>query len=108
MAEGGKSGKVPGGDVINGKKTYLLLRSLDLTNGKEREMLQSVINNKGTVPERVPEIRAIYEQCGVLDEARQLINSDTEAALSALDSLPYAEGREYLKGFALKLMKRDF
>lgn len=108
MAEGGKSGKVPGGDVINGKKTYLLLRSLDLTNGKEREMLQSVINNKGTVPERVPEIRAIYEQCGVLDEARQLINSDTETALSALDSLPYAEGREYLKGFALKLMKRDF
>ena len=108
MAAGGKSGKVPGGDVINGKKTYLLLRSLELTNGKERNILQSVIDNKGISPDRVPEIRAIYEQCGVLDEARQLINSGTEAALSAVDTLPHKEGREYLKGFALKLMKRDF
>ncbi len=108
MAEDGKSGKVPGGDVINGKKTYLLLRSLDLTTGTERELLQSVIDNKGISPDRVPEIRGIYERCGVLDEARQLVNSDTEEALSAVDTLPYEEGREYLKGFALKLMKRDF
>lgn len=108
MAEDGKSGKVPGGDVINGKKTYLLLRSLDLTSGSERKILQSVIDNNGISPDRVAEIRDIYEQCGVLDEARQLVNSDTEEALSAVDTLPYEEGREYLKGFALKLMKRDF
>lgn len=108
MAEDGKSGKVPGGDVINGKKTYLLLRSLDLTRGSERELLQSVIDNNGISPDRVAEIRDIYEQCGVLDEARQLVNSDTEEALSAVDTLPHEEGREYLKGFALKLMKRDF
>ncbi len=108
MAVDGKSGKVPGGDVINGKKTYLLLRSLDLTTGAERQLLQSVIDNNGISPDRVPEIRGIYEQCGVLDETRHLINTDTEEALSAIDSLPYEEGREYLKGFALKLMKRDF
>jgi len=108
MAEDGKSGKIAGGDVINGKKTYLLLRSLELTGGERRKTLQSVIDNKGTEPERVPEIRAIYEECGVLDEARQIINRDTEDALSAVESLPHAEGREYLKGFALKLMKRDF
>ncbi len=108
MADDGKSGKIPGGDVINGKKTYLLLRSVELTGGSQRELLQTIIANKGIEPERVPEIRAIFEQCGVLEEARQLINSDTEEALSALQPLPYAEGRDYLKGFALKLMKRDF
>ena len=108
MAEDGKSGKVTGGDVIHGKKTYLLLRSLELTTGKEKEMLQSVIDNNGISPDRVADIREIYERCGVLEEARQLINSDTEKALTAIDSLPFEEGREHLKGFALKLMKRDF
>ncbi len=108
MARDGKSGKVPGGDVINGKKTYLLLRSLELTDGPEKDLLRSVIDNNGISPDRVTEIRDIYEQCGVLEEARQLVNSDTEEALSAVDTLPYEEGREYLKGFALKLMKRDF
>ncbi|ACF45440.1 MAG: polyprenyl synthetase family protein [Prosthecochloris sp.] len=108
MADDGKSGKIPGGDVINGKKTYLLLRSIELTEGNERKLLQSIIANKGIEPERVPEIRAIFEQCGVLEEARQLINRDTEEALSAIDPLPFGEGRDHLKGFALKLMKRDF
>jgi geranylgeranyl diphosphate synthase type II len=108
MADDGKSGKIPGGDVINGKKTYLLLRSLELSSGSDRDLLQSVIENKGIAPERVSEVKAIYERCGVLEEARLLINRDTEEALTAADRLPFAEGREYLKGYACILMKRDF
>ncbi|NTW56935.1 MAG: polyprenyl synthetase family protein [Chlorobiaceae bacterium] len=108
MAADGKSGKMAGGDIINGKKTYLLLRSLELTAGKDRELLQSIITNKGTAPENVTEVKAVYEKCGVLDETAALINRTTEEAFSALDQLPYPEGREYLRGYANILMKRDF
>jgi geranylgeranyl diphosphate synthase, type II len=108
MAEDGKSGKMAGGDIINGKKTYLLLRSLELTSGKEHDLLNSIISNKGIEADRVPEVKAIYERCGVLEETASLINRTTEEALSAIDELPYAEGRDYLKGFANILMKRDF
>ena len=108
MAENGKSGKMAGGDIINGKKTYLLLRSLELTTGVERDLLHSIIINKGIGAERVPEVKAIYERCGVLDETASLINSTTEEALTAIESLPHTEGREHLRGFANMLMKRDF
>lgn len=108
MAEAGKSGKMAGGDIINGKKTWLFLRSLELTSGKEHELLQSIIDNKGIGAERVGEVKTIFEQCGVLAETSAMINRDTEDALEAIASLPYAEGREYLKGFANILMKRDF
>lgn len=108
MAEDGKSGKMAGGDVINGKKTYLLLRSLELTSGEEHDLLQSIIVNKGINAERVAEVKAIYEKCGVLKETAALINQDTEEALTAIATLPHAEGCEYLKGFANMLMKRDF
>ncbi|ACF12170.1 Polyprenyl synthetase [Chlorobaculum parvum NCIB 8327] len=108
MAGDGKSGKVPGGDVINGKKTWLLLRSLELAEGADRELLQSIFDNNGTSPENVPAVKAIFEQCGVLEETRAKINEDTEAALDALESLPFEEGRGYLRGFANILMKRDF
>jgi geranylgeranyl diphosphate synthase type II len=108
MAEDGKSGKMAGGDIINGKKTYLLLRSLELTSGADRDLLSSIISNKGISADRVPEVKAIYERCGVLEETASLINRNTEEALTAIDELPYAEGREYLKGFANILMKRDF
>ncbi|MBN1929399.1 MAG: polyprenyl synthetase family protein [Chlorobiaceae bacterium] len=108
MASDGKSGKVPGGDVINGKKTWLLLRSLELATGSDRELLQSIIDNNGTTPDNVPAVKAIFERCGVLDETRAKINEDTEAALDALESLPFEEGRGYLRGYANILMKRDF
>jgi geranylgeranyl diphosphate synthase type II len=108
MAEDGKSGKMAGGDIINGKKTYLLLRSLELTSGADRDLLSSIISNKGISADRVPEVKAIYERCGVLEETASLINRNTEEALTAIDEMPYAEGREYLKGFANILMKRDF
>ncbi len=108
MANNGKSGKIVGGDVINGKKTYLLLRSLELTSGTEHDLLHSVIINKGISADRIPEVKAIYEQCGVLAETAALINSTTEEALSAIDDLPYAEGKEYLQGFANVLIQRDF
>ena len=108
MAGDGKSGKVPGGDVINGKKTWLLLRSLELAEGADRDLLQSIFDNNGTSPENVPAVKAIFEKCGVLDETRAKINEDTEAALDALESLPFEEGRGYLRGFANILMKRDF
>jgi geranylgeranyl diphosphate synthase type II len=108
MADDGKSGKVPGGDVINGKKTYLLLRSLELSSGSDRKLLESIIENKGIGPEKVSLVKDIFARCGVLEETHDLINRTTEEALSALDPLPYAEGREYLKGYACILMKRDF
>lgn len=108
MADNGKSGKMAGGDIINGKKTYLLLRSLELTSGADRELLYSIIINKGLNPDRVPDVKAVYERCGVLEETAELINSNTEEALTAIDRLPHAEGREYLKGYANILMERDF
>ncbi len=108
MAEDGKSGKMAGGDIINGKKTYLLLRSLELSSGADHDLLTSIIANKGIGAERVPDVKAIFERSGVLDETAALINKNTEEALSALDNMPHADGRDYLKGFANMLMKRDF
>ncbi len=108
MAKDGKSGKMAGGDIINGKKTYLLLRSLELSSGAEHDLLNSIIVNKGIGAEKVAEVKTLFERCGVLEETAALINKDTEEALTALDNLPLVEGREYLKGFANVLMNRDF
>ena len=108
MADDGKSGKVPGGDVINGKKTYLLLRSIELASDADRQILLSIIENNGIGADRVAEVRDIYIRSGVIDETRALINRETEEALAAVEPLPFPEGREYLKGFASLLMKRDF
>ncbi|ACF12875.1 Polyprenyl synthetase [Chloroherpeton thalassium ATCC 35110] len=107
MADDKKFGKVPGGDLMEGKKTFLLLRALELTTGEDHLLLQSVIDNHGIAQERIPEIKDIYERCGILNEAQELINSNFEKAVTLSEKLPNEAGREALVGFTAMVMKRD-
>jgi len=107
MADDKKFGKVPGGDLMEGKKTFLLLRALELTTGSDHDLLQAVIDNQGIEQERIPEIKAIYERCGVLTEAQQIINGNFEKAVALSEKLPNEAGRKALVGFTAMLMKRD-
>ncbi|MFN3394267.1 MAG: polyprenyl synthetase family protein [Candidatus Thermochlorobacter sp.] len=105
---GDKSGKVEGGDVIEGKKTFLLLKALERAKGKDKALLQHIIKHKGIEKERVPEVKAIYERCGVIEEARKLIETDFKQALKYAKKLPHLAGRDKLMEFAAYVMNREF
>ncbi len=105
---GEKFGKTPGGDLIEGKKTFLLLKALELTKGKDRALLQSIIERKGIEPSRVMEVKSIYERCGVIEETQAAIVRDFEKAKSLALKLPHKRGREQLIAFAELVMQRDF
>lgn len=105
---GEKFGKTPGGDLIEGKKTFLLLKALELTKGKDHALLKSIITNKGIEASRVMEVKAIYERCGVIEETQAVIAHDFEKAKSLALKLPHKRGRERLISFAEFVMQRDF
>ncbi len=105
---GEKSGKRLGGDLIEGKKTFLLLKALELTKGKDNALLKSIIKNKGIDPLRVMEVKAIYERCGVIEETQATIKRDFEKAKSLALKLPHQRGREQLIAFAELMMHREF
>ncbi|MGQ9806735.1 MAG: polyprenyl synthetase family protein [Chlorobiales bacterium] len=105
---GEKFGKTPGGDLIEGKKTFLLLKALELTKGKDHALLKSIIANKGIEASRVMEVKTIYERCGVIEETQGIIARDFEKAKSLALKLPHKRGRERLIGFAELVMRRDF
>ena len=62
-------GKTIGGDLIEGKKTYLLLRALERTQGEEREWFLRIVREGGLPPAQVGEARERMARSGVLDEA---------------------------------------
>ncbi|MDX2130136.1 MAG: polyprenyl synthetase family protein [Chloroherpetonaceae bacterium] len=105
---GEKSGKTVGGDIIEGKKTFLLLKSLELAKGKDRALLQTVIKEKGIDKSRVPEVKAVFEKCGAVQEAKNAIETEYNKALKLASKLPNKDGRDMLLGLAAYLMKRDY
>ena len=85
-------GKRVGGDLVEAKKTFLLVRALEHARGEDREWFAQIVSEGGLAEHRIDEARARLERIGVLDEARQAVERHTKAALSLLSSLEAQEG----------------
>lgn len=98
-------GKTIGGDLIEGKKTFLFLEALEKSNGEDRKKLLKVIERKGIRRNQVSSYKMIYEKLGVLDDARKKIKSYTNKALKSVASLD-DENKKIFKWLADSLIHR--
>jgi geranylgeranyl diphosphate synthase type II len=80
-------GKTIGGDLVEGKKTFLFLEALEKSRGEDRKKLLKVIDQKGIRKNQVSSYKMIYEKLGVLDDARREIRSYTQKALRSVNLL---------------------
>ncbi len=80
-------GKMIGGDLIEGKKTYLLLRAIERTKGSEREWFMRIVHDRGLSQEDVSEARERMERSGVLEEARAEIQRYSRQAAECTERL---------------------
>jgi geranylgeranyl diphosphate synthase, type II len=100
-----KFGKSIGGDLVEGKKTFLFLEALEKSNGEDRKKLLKVIERKGIRRNQVNSYKIIYEQLGVLDDALREIKSYTQKALRSLNLLQ-PENKKIFRWLADSLIHR--
>lgn len=80
-------GKRIGGDLIEGKKTFLFIEALEKAKGTDKTDLLKVIKNKGIHPNQIPKYKKIYKELGVLDDAKNAIRNYSNKALKSIDKL---------------------
>jgi geranylgeranyl diphosphate synthase type II len=115
VAEEKEFGKAIGGDIIEGKKTFLLLTALEQASGNDRRTLLRVMRRHDEPPlrsqrEREEEIRrvtAIYKKTRALPKAAKRIASDTQRANEALSHLPTSRARDALLWLSGMLLRRS-
>ena len=101
-------GKTIGGDIVEGKKTFLLLTALERANRTDRVILRSVTpNNPQTTNVRIKLVREIYRRTGALDAARNEVERCTLRAQGALKSLPESRSKAILAWLAQQLVERS-
>ncbi len=105
-AEEADFGKKIGGDLIEGKKTFLLLKALEIAQGKKLREFQAVIKNKGIKEEEVTKYRLLYEELNIFEMAKKEINRYTKKALKAIKDIQDEEARALLNWLANKLADR--
>ncbi|HEY0030164.1 MAG TPA: polyprenyl synthetase family protein [Bacteroidia bacterium] len=110
-ADAAKFGKQKGGDIIANKKTYLLLKAIEMAEGNRymKEELQQWINApQFDAKEKVEAVTNIYNFLNVKDLARTEMQKHYELALTFLKDIPVAESKKQnLIAFAESLMVRE-
>ncbi|NWF88015.1 MAG: polyprenyl synthetase family protein [Ignavibacteriaceae bacterium] len=105
-ADEAEFGKVVGGDLIEGKKTFLFIKAFEKAKNDDKRALFEVVLNKGIKKHQVEEYKQIYERLGVLTDAKNSISKYTEAAVCSLKKLPRKEDIEIFQWIAYSLIER--
>ncbi|WP_423148301.1 polyprenyl synthetase family protein [Rubrolithibacter danxiaensis] len=104
-----KFGKQVGGDIISNKKTFLLIKALELASGLEEEELSFWLNKEDAEPEtKVDAVTDIYNRLGIRHLAEEEMNKYAERALNILEDIPAEkEKKQILRSFAEELLVRE-
>ncbi|SNY95234.1 polyprenyl synthetase family protein [Flagellimonas pacifica] len=101
-------GKQVGGDIIENKKTFLYLKSLELAEKGKKEGLIHLYSIKPEDSEiKVNTVKSIFVNSGAVEEAKTEIESYTQKAFHALSTINMPEQNKLmLKQFGENLMRR--
>ncbi len=99
-------GKFVGGDLIEGKKTYLFLTALGKSKGSDKVDLLKVIKNKGIKKNQIKKYKSLYEKLKVIEESKAEIEKYTVKALSSIEHLKNKSDRDIFIWLADSLIKR--
>lgn len=101
-------GKKIGGDILEGKQTYLMVQAMSRASDEEREVLRTThLREDLSDVEKIAMVKALYDKLDVKRATEQQIDIRFERALAVLDSLSIDANRVVrLAEFARNLMGR--
>jgi geranylgeranyl diphosphate synthase type II len=101
----GQFGKQVGGDILAGKKTFLLLKALELCSPKQIVQLQELIHSSRS--DKIEKVMDIYSDCRITEWAEREKETFAEEALAHLEQVAVLSTRKLpLRELALTLLKR--
>ncbi len=102
-------GKKIGGDICANKKTYLLIKALELAEGDDREELKSWLEKKEFIPEeKIKAVKTLYHKLHIADITKTTIYEYHRKAMDALSQLELEkEAVKELEVLAQKLIDRS-
>lgn len=105
-----KFGKEIGGDIVSGKKTFLLLKAFEIAPQKERTELEKCFSGE-FIPEKekISRVKKVYQALRIKEIALKEIEKYYSIAQNYLDDILADKNRKkVLDSFAKELLKRDF
>lgn len=106
MADESVLGKKIGGDLLEGKKTYLLLKALELAKGQNKKLLQKVVDKERINNTEILKFKELYLNLGVIKAASNEVKKYSKLALRGLKNIEDENSKLTLEWLANSLTDR--
>ena len=94
-----KTGKQTGGDILARKKTFLLIKAMELADDSHRGEIRNLLSNKQLLPEiKIRLMKNIFDRLSIKEHAMQSINEYFSKAFSVLEKINVEESRKEMLG----------
>lgn len=109
FADQEKFGKKIGGDIASNKKTFLLLKALELSDPASRRIIMDLISSRESdVEKKVRTITGIYNKFNIKSLTEELINRYYQSALDIWEQIEVDKDKKnILLNLAEMIMSRD-
>ena len=88
-------GKIPGGDIVSNKKTFLSVKAFELSKGNQFKRLQSLFSDKEADPElKVRTVMEIYDKLNIKTLTENLAGEYIEKAFSMFEKVDVPRERK--------------
>ncbi len=101
-------GKQVGGDIIENKKTFLYLKSLEFGTKEQKKQLKDMFSIQPANPaSKIEAVKTIFTDTGAVAATKEEIHTYTNAAFDALENIEISkDSRAILRTFGQDLMQR--
>ena len=100
-------GKNIGGDIVVNKKTFMLIKALELAGNERQTLIEWINKKKFDKQEKIKAVKDIYDKLNIKEICQQKVNQFFNLAMKQLDHVNVPEERkQVLRNYAIKLMDR--
>jgi geranylgeranyl diphosphate synthase type II len=102
-------GKIPGGDIVANKKTFLLVKAFETASVSQMKKLQELFSSGDTDPgKKVEEVTEIYDRLNIRNISENRANEHISIAFGKLDGVNVnKERKEEIARITMSLIGRD-
>lgn len=107
-ADAEKFGKKSAGDIYEGKKTFLMVHTLERCTTDEKHWLHDVLKNRPLSDKIVESVKALFEKYGVVEIAKEQMDAYYNDARNGVETFDDSNYKADLKDLIKFLKNRDY
>lgn len=108
IADPTKFGKRRGGDIVESKKTYLSILTLELGNAEQKDILRSVFRKADVEDQDIEAVIDIYKSLDIVNRTRSKIEEHYQSAMKHLGEFGPSEYKDDVIAYLNNLINREY